>query len=177
MFRILQWNWYCSSKQLSVACIFKFHLHGFHHDPVIFLLIVDATAYINRKHDVMMTSANGTIFRVTGHLCGEFTGQWRGALMFSLICARTNSWANKVDAGDLRRHRAHYDVIVTEVIINHLRMLHAGSTHAFSFVNEPCTFFVIFFIGEIMNWLVVWKRSPGNDGPYVRGIGVGVELK
>ena len=24
----------------------------------------------------MMTSSNGTIFRVTGHLCGEFTGEF-----------------------------------------------------------------------------------------------------
>ena len=32
--------------------------------------------------------------------------------MFSLIFARTNSWANNGDAGDLRRHRTHYDVIV-----------------------------------------------------------------
>ena len=39
-------------------------------------------------------------------------GQWRGASMFSLICAWTNSWANNGDAGDLRRHHAHYDVIV-----------------------------------------------------------------
>ena len=39
-------------------------------------------------------------------------GQWRRALMFSLICARTNCWANHADAGELRRHRAHYDVIV-----------------------------------------------------------------
>ena len=39
-------------------------------------------------------------------------GQWRGALMFSLICARINGWANNGDAGDLRRHLAHYDVIV-----------------------------------------------------------------
>ena len=30
--------------------------------------------------------------------------QWRGALMFSLIFAWTNSWANHRDAGDLRRH-------------------------------------------------------------------------
>ena len=28
-------------------------------------------------------------------------GQWRGALMFSLICAWTNSWVNNRDAGDL----------------------------------------------------------------------------
>ena len=39
-------------------------------------------------------------------------GQWRGALMFSLICVRINSWANTRDAGDLRRHLVHYDVIV-----------------------------------------------------------------
>ena len=32
--------------------------------------------------------------------------------MFSGICPWTNSWANNGDAGDLRRHRAHYDVIV-----------------------------------------------------------------
>ena len=37
-------------------------------------------------------------------------GQWRGALMFSLICAWTNGWLNNRDAGDLRCHRAHYDV-------------------------------------------------------------------
>ena len=39
-------------------------------------------------------------------------GQWRGALMFSLICARTNGWANNRDAGDVRLHRTHYDVTV-----------------------------------------------------------------
>ena len=39
-------------------------------------------------------------------------GQWRRALMFSLICAWINSWVNNREAGDLRRHRAHYDVIV-----------------------------------------------------------------
>ena len=39
-------------------------------------------------------------------------GQWRGALVLSLICARINVWANKGDAGDLRLHLAHYDVIV-----------------------------------------------------------------
>ena len=31
---------------------------------------------------------------------------------FSLICARINGWVNNREAGDLRRHRAHYDVIV-----------------------------------------------------------------
>ena len=36
-------------------------------------------------------------------------GQWREALMFSLICAWTNGWTHHQDAGDLRHH---YDVTV-----------------------------------------------------------------
>ena len=39
-------------------------------------------------------------------------GQWRGALMFSLICGWTNGWANHQDAADLIHHRANYDVTV-----------------------------------------------------------------
>ena len=39
-------------------------------------------------------------------------GHCGGGLMFSFIYASTNSWANDGDAGDLRRHRAHYDAIV-----------------------------------------------------------------
>ena len=39
-------------------------------------------------------------------------GQWRGALMFPLICARINGWVNNREAGNLRSHRAHYDVTV-----------------------------------------------------------------
>ena len=37
-------------------------------------------------------------------------GQWRGALMLSLICAWINGWVNNREAGDLKRHRAPYDV-------------------------------------------------------------------
>ena len=39
-------------------------------------------------------------------------GQWRKALMFSLICAWINGWVKNSEAGDLRRHRAHYDFIL-----------------------------------------------------------------
>ena len=39
-------------------------------------------------------------------------GQRRGAYMFLFICAWTNAWVNNRDAGDLRHHRTHYDVIV-----------------------------------------------------------------
>ena len=68
---------------------------------------------------VMMAASNWNLFRVTGPLLrgiprspvnSPHKGQWRGALMFSLICAWTNSLVNT--RGYLRRHRAHYDVIV-----------------------------------------------------------------
>ena len=67
----------------------------------------------------MMTSSNGNIFRVTGPLCGEFTGprkyvvfQW--ALMFTLVCAWINGWVNNRETGDLIRHRARYEVYTFE---------------------------------------------------------------
>ena len=70
----------------------------------------------------MMTSSNGNIFRVTGHLCRESTGpRWiphtkaSDAELWCLlrrICSRINGWVNNREAGDLRRHRTRYDVIV-----------------------------------------------------------------
>ena len=65
----------------------------------------------------MMTSSNGNIFRVTGPLCGEFTGhRWiptQRSMTRSfnfVICAWINGWVNTGEAGNLRRHRAHFDV-------------------------------------------------------------------
>ena len=43
-------------------------------------------------------------------------GQWRWALMFSLICVWINGWVNNREAGDLRRHRAHHNVIVMHTV-------------------------------------------------------------
>ena len=39
-------------------------------------------------------------------------GQWRRALMLSLICARINGWVINHKAGDLIHHRAHYGITV-----------------------------------------------------------------
>ena len=44
--------------------------------------------------------------------------QWRGALMFSFICASINGWVNNREADDLRRHLAHCDV---SVMLLHIR--------------------------------------------------------
>ena len=93
-----------------------------------------------------MTSSNRNIFRVTDHLCGEFTGehkgQWRGALMFSLTCVWINDWVNNGEAGDLRRYRAHYDVTIMQCMtLNdiHVAIMYiienqqvAGSAHKYN---------------------------------------------
>ena len=85
-------------------------------------------SYIRRHDDVMtwnfsamMTSSNGNIFPrywpfVRGihrsPVTSPHKGPWRGALMFTLICARINGWVNNREAGDLRRQRDHYEVSV-----------------------------------------------------------------
>ena len=67
----------------------------------------------------MMTSSNGNIFRVTGHLSGEFTGHrwipWTKPVTRSFdifLKVRLNKRLSNGEAGDLRHHRAHYDVII-----------------------------------------------------------------
>ena len=81
----------------------------------------------------MMTSSNGNISRVTGPLWGEFTGPWWISLTKAsdaelwclfFICARINHWVKNREAGDLRRHRAHYDDTVMlwpePVLVTHI---------------------------------------------------------
>ena len=73
----------------------------------------------------MMTSSNGNMFRVTGFCAGNspvtagspVTGEflWHRPVTRSFdvfFDLRLNKRLSKQDAGDLRRHRAHYDVTV-----------------------------------------------------------------
>ena len=41
---------------------------------------------------IMMTSSNGNIFRITGHLCGEFTSTLAQGKGYVAICDRRNLW-------------------------------------------------------------------------------------
>ena len=59
-------------------------------------------------------------------------GQWRGALMFSLISVWINDWVNNRDSGDLRRHRAHYDVTV----MPSFRFTHLHIKHLWCYVSR-----------------------------------------
>ena len=121
-------------NHIAVAVVFLAHFHNgwvslwFDMNN---LNLTQHVSYCHKSRIYMMTSSNGNIFRVTGPLCGEFTGhrwippykgQWRGAFMFALICAWTNGRANNRDAGGLRRYRAHYDVIVLSRMIQNLIM-------------------------------------------------------
>ena len=77
----------------------------------------------------------------------QHKGQWRGTLMFSLFCAWRNGWVNNREGGDLRRHRAHYDVIGMKSL----------------FPENPCLFHILslllgqnswkkFFVNRITVW-------------------------
>ena len=80
-------------------------------------------------------------------------GQWRGALMFTLIYARINGWVNNREAGDLRRYRAHYDVIVM------LYKFLPVSDLAFFVLLNPChrmrTWFGLVLF-DYRNWYQYW---------------------
>ena len=84
-------------------------------------------------------------------------GQWRRALMFYLICAWIKCWVNNREAGDLRHHRAHYDVIVmTKKILpcvgSHIRGRRPISDR--TFFRDICSLGVNF----IQLWFCVWSR-------------------
>ena len=59
-------------------------------------------------------SALLAIYAGNSSVTGDFPAQWpvTRALVFSLICGWIYCWVNKAEAGDLRRHRAHPDVIL-----------------------------------------------------------------
>ena len=92
-----------------------------HTDPALWCLIGIASKGISVwKHFSWWRHQNET-FSALPCFCARIhrppvnsphKGQWRGALMFSLICAWINGWVNNRKTGDLRRNRAHYDVIV-----------------------------------------------------------------
>ena len=116
-----------------------------------------------------MTSSNGNIFRVTGHLCGEFTGdRWirrtkaSGAELWCFLRSAPwiNGWVNNREAGDLRCHRGHYDVIVM-ISQQASTLAQQGNNELIlqNMVHKQSTY------GDVMPW----KRFPHN-WHFVRGI-------
>ena len=62
----------------------------------------------------------------------QHKGQWRGALMFSLICTWIKGWVNNGEAGDLRRYRAHFDttVMCKPYILSLINLTHFIISHS-----------------------------------------------
>ena len=87
------------------------------------------------RHQMETFSALLAICAGNSPVAGEFPhkGQWRGALMSSLICTWINGWVNNGDAGDLRRHRAHYDVPVMRARLHTIRVTIIGSRQYLSY--------------------------------------------
>ena len=112
---------------------------------------------------------------------GEFPSQrpvtW--SLMFSLICAWTNGWINNRDAGNLRRHRAHYDITVIagqQVIIGftvccstsnvsmtqHTRMRHHDGRH----IADDIFICILLNKNTVRSWYIavifLWRVLEGH---------------
>ena len=66
-------------------------------------------------------------------------GRWHRALMFCLICAWINGWINNREAGDLRRHGAHYDFTVIPYVATVRWAVHPRNyAHASHFLVFCC---------------------------------------
>ena len=80
-------------------------------------------------------------------------GQWCGALMFSLICVWINGWENNREAGDLRRHRTHYDVIVMFIqrLIEHSQQQNTVDNICYHII------YLTFHLKEASTWI---RRLP-----------------
>ena len=97
-------DWPNESMQI---CIREYSSHSW-------LDVIAVALYAGRRHQMKAFSALLTLC-LENHrppVDSLHKDQWRKALMFSLICTERNGCANNRDAGDLRRHRAYYDVIV-----------------------------------------------------------------
>ena len=82
-------------------------------------------------------------------------GQWRGALMFSLICVWIIVWVNNREAGDLRRYRAHYDVIV----MNTHRILCDIYGYTIKSYIEPSVIALYYYFTILNDWQ--WSNPYG----------------
>ena len=108
-------------------------------------------------------------------------GQWRGALMFSFICAWINGWANNRMAGDSRRHRALCDATVKFTFLssacfwqcNDLFVVY-GRTSCKTMCG--CFFLLLLFTyGPLDRYRKLWvAHAPGMPGafPHHRGLAI-----
>ena len=125
--------------------------------------------------DIMMTSSNGNIFRVTGPLCGEFTGPGEFPaqrpvtrsfdIFFDLLLNKR--LRNNREAGDLRCHRGHYAVNVMSRFVT--RKQPTGSCLLRSvMVILPAPIGLMWLIYPYPTGMLHWKGGSSNHTYYER---------
>ena len=128
---------------------------------------------------IMMTSSNGNISALLALCAGNspvpvnspHKGQWRWALMFSLIYAWINDWVNNREAGDLRRQRGHDDVIVMiYASVSRLSFVLVITCHLFSVMSSPRLILTYcrnqdIYIQKIVQW--IWNCPMQNCDHFV----------
>ena len=119
---------FCGFVDCSVSCIYYYHILSvmlYHNECVIKRFdCVWKWAYMELLNIAWWRHQMETVSALLAICAGNspvpvnspHKGQWRGASMFSLICVWINGWVNNREANDLRRYRAHYDVIVISSI-------------------------------------------------------------
>ena len=95
-------TWWCSCDMTVMVSVISLHVmvmkQALHDDVIKWKHFLRYWPFVRGIHRSPMNSPH--------------KGQWRGALMFSLICAWINGWVNNGEASDIRHHRTHYDVII-----------------------------------------------------------------
>ena len=115
-------------------------------------------------------------------------GQWRGALVFSVICASIKGWVHNREAGDLRRHRAHYDIIVMDNAIDRRRSFHShnnknifcGKTQGAFKSQWPLNVSPFRQDEFVIDWTGVWQYNiapSGQKNRLTHGLGYGTTLE
>ena len=121
---IYRWSWL--SCYLFLSDIFNYRLHGCFAGgdmltPCQWKCPIPKRNKTWWRHQMETFSALLAICAGNSPVPGEFPAQRLWALIFSLICVWINDWVSNREAGDLRRYRAHYDVIVmTQESMNHV---------------------------------------------------------
>ena len=125
------------------------------------------------RHEMETFSALLALCAGNSPVTGEFSAQRPVMLSFdvSLVCVWINDWVNNCEAGDLRRHRAHYDVTVmgrhcASKYLSTMRDNQSDHNVPWSTLRSfSLSFLSIFFLGLVLHRLSVirWQNEATDD--------------
>ena len=93
-------------------------------------------------------------------------GQWRVALMISLISAWTNSWANNGDPSDMRSQCTHYDATV---MIYTLKLKDNQGDNLMINIHRTVTLTAsLYTMLKLMHWSFHYNRGAFNGYSVIR---------